>query len=94
MLIIYTRFIVDSADPATLQIARMEFEALVSKPSLEGIPVLVLGNKNDLPEAYDVDSIIDIMNLKSVDDREVSCYSISAKESVNVDAVLNWLVSK
>ncbi|KAK9381921.1 P-loop containing nucleoside triphosphate hydrolase protein [Kockiozyma suomiensis] len=87
-------FIVDSADPATLQIARMEFEALVSKPSLEGIPVLVLGNKNDLPEAYDVDSIIDIMNLKSVDDREVSCYSISAKESVNVDAVLNWLVSK
>ncbi|KAK9484945.1 P-loop containing nucleoside triphosphate hydrolase protein [Lipomyces starkeyi] len=87
-------FIVDSADPATLQIARMEFEALISKPSLEGIPVLVLGNKNDLPDAYDVDSVIDIMNLKAVDDREVSCYSISAKERTNVDAVLSWLVSK
>ncbi|KAK9479416.1 P-loop containing nucleoside triphosphate hydrolase protein [Lipomyces japonicus] len=87
-------FIVDSADPATLTIARMEFEALISKPSLEGIPVLVLGNKNDLPESYDVDSIIEIMNLKAVDDREVSCYSISAKEATNVDAVLNWLISK
>ncbi|KAK9455658.1 P-loop containing nucleoside triphosphate hydrolase protein [Dipodascopsis uninucleata] len=87
-------FIVDSADPAALSIARMEFEALISKPSLEGIPVLVLGNKNDLSEAYDVDSIIDIMNLKAVDDREVSCYSISAKHSTNVDAVMSWLISK
>jgi len=87
-------FVVDAADPAALAVARMEFEALVSKPSLQGIPVLVLANKNDLPDVYDVDAVIDTMDLKSVDDREVSCYSISAKMTTNIDAVLAWLVSK
>ncbi|CAG8749170.1 14757_t:CDS:2, partial [Cetraspora pellucida] len=48
-------------------------------PLLANIPVLVLGNKNDLPEALPVEKIIDEMNLKSINNREVSCYSISAK---------------
>jgi ADP-ribosylation factor-like protein 8 len=32
---------------------------LLSKPALAGIPVLVLGNKNDLPEASGVEEIIE-----------------------------------
>ena len=35
------RFIVDSADPGTFEAARSELHALLSKPELRGIPLLV-----------------------------------------------------
>jgi len=32
--------------------------------------------------------------LKSINNREVSCYSISAKNQVNIDITLQWLTKK
>ncbi|CAG8697382.1 12209_t:CDS:2, partial [Gigaspora rosea] len=72
-------FVIDSADHEKLDAARTELRNLLEKPQLANIPVLVLGNKNDLPDALPVEKIIDEMNLKSINNREVSCYSISAK---------------
>ena len=50
--------------------------------------MLVLGNKNDLPNALDADSLIDRLNLEAVQDRDLSCYSISCKNKNNLDVVL------
>jgi hypothetical protein len=33
-------------------------------------------------------------HLKSITNREVSCYSISAKNQVNIDITLQWLIKK
>lgn len=85
-------FIVDIADVDLLPQAREELHALMSHPTLEGIPLLVLGNKCDLENKLSVDALIDAMDLKSIGGREVSCYGISAKEETNLDAVLQWLV--
>ncbi|KAF2664654.1 ADP-ribosylation factor family protein [Microthyrium microscopicum] len=87
-------FIVDSADQAALPVAREELHLLLEKPSLDGIPLLVLGNKSDLSHHLSVDQLIEVLDLKSVSKREVSCYGISAKEETNLDAVLNWLISR
>jgi len=37
-----------------MDIARTQLHQLISFPSLDGIPLLVLGNKNDIPEALGV----------------------------------------
>ncbi|PVI07524.1 P-loop containing nucleoside triphosphate hydrolase protein [Periconia macrospinosa] len=87
-------FIVDSADREALPVAREELKLLLEKPALEGIPLLVLGNKSDLPNKLSVDELIDALNLKAVSHREVSCYGISAKEETNLDAVLQWLIAR
>ncbi|MCJ1281760.1 hypothetical protein MMC26_001083 [Xylographa opegraphella] len=87
-------YIVDAADKEALPIAGEELHALLDKPVLKGIPLLVLGNKSDLPEKLSVDQLIDALNLKDVTDRETSCYGISAKEETNLDAVLSWLIAK
>ena len=87
-------FIVDSADKEVLPVAREELQVLLDKPTLEGIPLLVLGNKSDLPDHSSVDELIEALNLKSVSHREVSCYGISAKEETNLDAVLQWLIAR
>jgi len=44
-----------------LEAARTELRSLLEKPQLANIPVLVLGNKNDLKEALPVESIIEEM---------------------------------
>lgn len=56
---IYFRFIVDAADPEKFEAAKKELHDLLSKQPLAGIPVLVLGNKNDLPSALGVDDLIE-----------------------------------
>jgi ADP-ribosylation factor-like protein 8 len=89
-----SRFIVDSADRDALPVAREELKLLLEKPALEGIPLLVLGNKSDLQGKLSVDELIDALNLKEVSHREVSCYGISAKEETNLDAVLQWLIAR
>lgn len=90
----FTSFVVDSADHPALPVAKEELGILLDKPALEGIPLLVLGNKSDLEEKMSVDELIDGLGLKSVTHREVSCYGISAKEDINLDAVLQWLIAR
>lgn len=84
----------DAADKDALPVAKEELHALLDKPVLDGIPLLVLGNKSDLPGKLSVDELIEVLNLKAVSHREVSCYGISAKEETNLDAVLQWLIKK
>jgi ADP-ribosylation factor-like protein 8 len=85
-------FIVDIADIDLLPMAKEELHSLMRQQTLEGIPLLVLGNKSDLPDKLTVDELIDALDLKAISHREVSCYGISAKEETNLDAVIQWLM--
>ncbi|KAG8278055.1 ADP-ribosylation factor-like protein 8B [Homalodisca vitripennis] len=84
---------VDAADHEKLEASRNELHNLLDKPQLMGIPVLVLGNKRDLPNALDEKELIDRMNLCAIQDREICCYSISCKEKDNIDITLQWLIA-
>ncbi|XP_078465868.1 ADP-ribosylation factor-like protein 8B-A isoform X1 [Lampetra fluviatilis] len=85
-------YMVDAADPDKVEASRNELNNLLEKPQLHGIPVLVLGNKKDLPNALDEKQLIDKMNLCAIQDREICCYSISCKEKDNIDITLQWLI--
>ena len=84
-------FVIDAADKANIDVARNQLESLLSWPTVEGIPLLVLGNKNDLVNALNEGEIIEVLNLKMIKDRKVGCFSISAKDMVNIDVALKWL---
>jgi hypothetical protein len=60
-------------------------------PSLEGVPLLVLGNKNDLEGSLNEEKLIAALDLSTIKDRVVACYSISCKNMVKIDNVLKWL---
>lgn len=53
------RFVVDAADQEKLEVAKNELRNLLEKPMLLGIPVLVLGNKNDLDGALSAEQLIE-----------------------------------
>uniref|UniRef100_A0A7S3E3U2 Uncharacterized protein n=1 Tax=Chloropicon laureae TaxID=464258 RepID=A0A7S3E3U2_9CHLO len=84
-------YVVDSADHENVEIAKSELHDLLSKPTVSGIPLLVLGNKNDLPGAYSTSELIERLNLKNFQNREVCCYSISCKNKNNIDITIEWL---
>lgn len=86
-------YMVDSADHEKLEASRNELQNLLDKPQLAGIPVLVLANKRDLPQALNEKEIIEQMNLTAIPDREICCYSISCKEKDNIDITLQWLIA-
>ncbi len=51
----------------------------------------MLGNKNDLDTCLDEEQLVVQLQLKSIKDRIVACYSVSAKNVVNIDLTLKWL---
>lgn len=85
-------FMVDAADHEKLDASKNELHSLLDKPQLAGIPVLVLGNKVDLPNALRERELIERMSLSDIKDREICCYSISCKERENIDITLQWLI--
>ncbi|XP_045713261.1 ADP-ribosylation factor-like protein 8B isoform X1 [Phyllostomus hastatus] len=85
-------YMIDAADREKIEPSRNELHNLLDKPQLQGIPVLVLGNKRDLPNALDEKQLIEKMNLSAIQDREICCYSISCKEKDNIDITLQWLI--
>eukprot|EP00850_Spirogloea_muscicola_P009281 SM000052S17673 [mRNA] locus=s52:57125:58622:+ [translate_table: standard] len=85
-------YVVDAADIENVGASKTELHELLGKPSLGGVPLLVLGNKIDKPEALSKEALADKMDLRSLAEREVACYAISCKTSTNIDIVLDWLV--
>ncbi|VDL14067.1 unnamed protein product [Hymenolepis diminuta] len=78
------RFMVDASDRDKLDAARNELHTLMDKTQLAGIPVLVLGNKRDLPGALTEVELIEALSLRTIPNREICCYSISCKEQDNI----------
>ncbi|CAA6662986.1 unnamed protein product [Spirodela intermedia] len=85
-------YVVDAADRETLSISRSELHDLLSKPSLSGIPLLILGNKIDKPESLSKQEFAEQMGVKSITNREVYYFMISCKNSTNINSVIDWLV--
>ncbi|KAI7733432.1 hypothetical protein M8C21_006143 [Ambrosia artemisiifolia] len=86
------RYVVDAADWDNIPVSKTELHELLMKPSLNGIPLLVLGNKIDKSQALTKQALVDQLGLETITDREVSCYMISCKESINIDMVIDWLI--
>jgi ADP-ribosylation factor-like protein 8 len=65
-------FVVDSGDQEKFNTARFELHNLITRSNLAGVPLLVLGNKNDLEGHAPVKEIIENMQLDKISDRPVS----------------------
>ncbi|CAH8268070.1 unnamed protein product [Arabidopsis lyrata] len=79
--------------PDNLSVSRSELHDLLSKTSLNGIPLMVLGNKIDKPGALSKEALTEEMGLSSLTDREVCCFMISCKNPTTIDQVIDWVVN-
>ena len=88
-------YMVDSADKERIEESKEAlkelFEDQHENPTLFQIPLLILGNKNDLENCLTADELKEKLELSSINDREIEIMSISCKNSNNLDKVLSWL---
>jgi GTPase SAR1 family protein len=71
------RYVVDAADRDSVPITRSELNELLTKPSLNGIPLLVLGNKIDKSEALSKQALVDqlyVHIINSSKNRHYNCF--------------------
>jgi len=87
-------YVVDSVDLSSMEEARKQLHDLLSWPSLEGIPLLLLGNKNDVEGALTEEELIEELNLRRLQNRSVACFSVSAKDQTNLDITMEWLADQ
>jgi len=92
-------YMVDSADGAKLDEARDQLHSLFegqnhTAATLKGIPLLVLGNKNDLQGCLSQEELQEKMQLETIEGREVALYSISCKSQNNLTNTINWLIQR
>jgi ADP-ribosylation factor-like protein 8 len=84
-------YVVDASERESIDVARTQLHELLSWETLAGIPLLVLGNKNDMKDALNEEELIELLELKKLSNRKVCCYSISAKNMVNLDITMKWI---
>lgn len=69
---------VDASDEAKFNEAKEELHQLMAKPQLANIPLLVLGNKNDLPTAVtDEEALKQLLYAQSELEPNLSCCFLS-----------------
>ncbi|XP_042872105.1 ADP-ribosylation factor-like [Penaeus japonicus] len=56
-------YVVDSTDEGMLELAKEELQELLRNTGVVGIPLLVMANKQDLPEALPVSRVSEVLNL-------------------------------
>ena len=59
-------YVVDSSDSEGIKTAKEELFGLLDKQALQGTPLLVLGNKNDLKGSLTQDELIKEMSLNTI----------------------------
>ena len=85
-------FVVDSADRERIEIAKQELELMLQEEELKGVPVLVLANKQDLPNALNDHEICNGLGLTSIKNRPWSLFKISAMNGTGLQEAFEWLV--
>ncbi|CAF2271602.1 unnamed protein product [Brassica rapa] len=76
-------YVIDAADRDSVPISRSELHDLLTKPSLNGIPLLILGNKIDKSEALSKPALVDQLTPEPLNKQQTAnefIYLIGAEE--------------
>ncbi|KAH0793682.1 ADP-ribosylation factor family protein [Histomonas meleagridis] len=85
-------YVLDAADDAAIEESATKISELVSNKAIDSIPILICGNKIDLPEALNADQLISRLRLPEIEGHDIALFTISAKEQTNLDSVVKWLI--
>ncbi|MFW9991389.1 MAG: ADP-ribosylation factor family protein [Candidatus Odinarchaeota archaeon] len=85
-------YVIDTADPGRFPEAKKElWKHVIDNPKVEGIPILLLANKQDLPVARPTGQVARALDLHLVTTHSYAIMPTSAKTGFNVEEALEWL---
>ena len=84
-------YVVDSNDTDRVEDAEAEIKGLMNAPDLQGVPILVLANKQDLPHALPLNTLVSRLKLTDYRNRQWHCQTCCAKSGDDLYEGLDWL---
>ena len=84
-------FVVDSNDSSRLDFAADELHRMCKKDTIDGIPLLVVCNKQDLPNALSLTELTERLQLRDINERRMSVVGVSASTEEGTDNALQQL---
>ena len=84
-------FVLDSCDTERIEEATEELFKLLNEESLQGVPLLIYANKQDLPNALMPNDIIKKMELNQIKERKWLIQGSSGIEGKGLSEGLDWL---
>lgn len=84
-------FVVDASDRERVDQARYELSGVLTEEELKDTPLLILANKQDLPDAMSEAEIADSLNLRSLGHRQWHIQPSCATTGHGLREGLDWL---
>ncbi len=85
-------YVVDSADRSRFEEAKQElWKYVINNPQVDDIPILILANKQDLPNAASAGEVARALDLHKVVKQSYAIIPTSAKTGFNIEEGLEWL---
>lgn len=85
-------FVIDAACPSRFEDSKSALEKVLRHEDLQGAPLLILANKQDLADAVSVEELAQYLDLKKLDERVYMFEAVSAYDGMGIKESVEWLV--
>ncbi|XP_004140779.1 ADP-ribosylation factor-related protein 1 [Cucumis sativus] len=85
-------YVIDAACPSKFEDSKSALEKVLRHEDLQGAPLLVLANKQDLPEAVSAEELSRYLDLKKLDERVYMFEAVSGYDGMGIKDSVEWLV--
>ncbi|CAM8960873.1 unnamed protein product [Rhodiola kirilowii] len=85
-------YVIDAACPSRFEDSKSALEKVLRHEDLRGAPLLVLANKQDLPNAVSAEELSRYLDLKKLDERVCMFEAVTAYDGNGIKESMDWLV--
>lgn len=84
-------YVIDSADQKRFEETGLELSELLEEPKLQGVPLLIYANKQDLLQAAQASEIARGLSLDTIRDRKWHIQACSAQSGEGIKEGIDWM---
>lgn len=85
-------YVIDAACPSRFEDSKSALEKVLRHEDLQGAPLLIFANKQDLDEAVSAEELARYLDLKKLDERVYMFEAVSGFDGTGIKEGVDWLV--
>ncbi|KAK0597568.1 hypothetical protein LWI29_026579 [Acer saccharum] len=85
-------YVIDAACPSRFEDSKSALEKVLRHEDLQGAPLLILANKQDISDAVSADELAQYLDLKKLDERVYMFEAVSAFDGMGIKESVEWLL--
>ncbi|KAK3220761.1 hypothetical protein Dsin_014731 [Dipteronia sinensis] len=85
-------YVIDAACPSRFEDSKSALEKVLRHEDLQGAPLMILANKQDISDAVSADELAQYLDLKKLDERVYMFEAVSAVDGMGIKESVEWLL--